>query len=153
MLLCFFTDKIKLQARGGGNNFNPFSEKELGITQGAFKSDFMQRFLKGKIDNGLFEEMSERIVFSKEAEELLQKAKTLFRYYHTHSEKQGYILDASLYDVKEFFQGRDEKGKMKRANEAKDGDYKSLLSDLNEALRILAKKIEPKIYEYEFLQE
>lgn len=153
MLLCFFTDKIKLQARGG-NNFNPFSEKELGITQGAFESDFMQRFLKGKVEKGLFKDMmNEKITFSKEAKWLLEKAKSLFSYYHTHSESQNYLLNASLYDIKEFFQGRDEKGKMKRANDVKDGHYKSLLSDLNEALKILAKKIEPKIYEYEFLQE
>lgn len=149
-----FHGQNKVTGKGGGNNFNPFSEKELGITQGAFESDFMQRFLKGKIEKGLFKDMmNEKITFSKEAKWLLEKAKSLFSYYHTHSESQNYLLNASLYDIKEFFQGRDEKGKMKRANEAKDEHYKILLSDLNEALGILAKKIEPKIYEYEFLQE
>ncbi|EAH9101793.1 nucleoside 5-triphosphatase RdgB (dHAPTP, dITP,XTP-specific), partial [Campylobacter jejuni] len=54
---------------------------------------------------------------------------------------------------KEFFQGRDEKGKMNNPAKAKDEYYKALLSDLNANLKILAKKIEPKIYEYGFLKE
>ncbi|WP_417904062.1 hypothetical protein ACD571_03375 [Campylobacter sp. LH-2024] len=36
---------------------------------------------------------------------------------------------------------------------AKDEHYKFLLSQLNESLNTLAKKIEPKIYEYGFLKE
>lgn len=63
------------------------------------------------------------------------------------------MVNASLYDIKEFFQGRDEKGKMNIPSKAKDEHYKILLSDLNLALDVLAKKIEPKIYEYGFLRE
>ncbi len=51
--------------------------------------------------------------FFNEAKELLKAGKELFKYYHTHKEKAGYLVNASLYDIKEFFQGRDEKGKMK----------------------------------------
>ncbi|STP13323.1 Nucleoside 5-triphosphatase RdgB (dHAPTP, dITP, XTP-specific) [Helicobacter mustelae] len=69
------------------------------------------------------------------------------------SDHKDYLLDASLYDMKEFFQGRDDRGRMNPPSKAKDEHYKNLLNDLNMALRVLAKKLEPKIYEYGFLKE
>ncbi|HEC1776225.1 TPA: hypothetical protein R1731_000606 [Campylobacter lari] len=144
-----------ISTKEGVNHFIPFSEKELGITQEAFKSDFMYKFINGKIKNEdiLFDDELDKVEFSNEAKELLKASKELFKYYHTHKEKAGYLVNASLYDIKEFFQGRDEKGKMNMPSKAKDEHYKILLSDLNLALDILAKKIEPKIYEYGFLRE
>lgn len=144
-----------ISAKEGVNHFIPFSEKELGITQEAFKSDFMYKFINGKIKNEdvLFDDTLDKVEFSNEAKELLKAGKELFKYYHTHKEKTGYLVNASLYDIKEFFQGRDEKGKMNIPSKAKDEHYKILLNDLNLALDILAKKIEPKIYEYGFLRE
>ncbi|EJV0519112.1 hypothetical protein N5368_000131 [Campylobacter lari] len=144
-----------ISAKEDINHFIPFSEKELGITQEAFKSDFMYKFINGKIKNEdvLFDDTLGKVEFSNEAKELLKAGKELFKYYHTHKEKEGYLVNASLYDIKEFFQGRDEKGKMNMPSKAKDEHYKILLSDLNLALNVLAKKIEPKIYEYGFLRE
>ncbi|MCV3425379.1 hypothetical protein [Campylobacter sp. IFREMER_LSEM_CL1085] len=150
-----FHGQNKISTKEGVNHFIPFSEKELGITQEAFKSDFMYKFINGKIKNEdiLFDDELDKVEFSNEAKELLKAGKELFKYYHTHKEKAGYLVNASLYDIKEFFQGRDEKGKMNMPSKAKDEHYKILLSDLNLALDILAKKIEPKIYEYGFLRE
>ncbi|EAI7261427.1 hypothetical protein MTK06_000783 [Campylobacter lari] len=150
-----FHGQNRISAKEGVNHFIPFSEKELGITQEAFKSDFMYKFINGKIKNEdvLFDDTLGKVEFSNEAKELLKAGKELFKYYHTHKEKAGYLVNASLYDIKEFFQGRDEKGKMNIPSKAKDEHYKILLSDLNLALDILAKKIEPKIYEYGFLRE
>jgi hypothetical protein len=56
-----------------------------------------------------------------------------------------------LYDIREHFQGRNNKGNMnsKSDNEA----YNKLIANLRSALKILAKKIEPKVYEYGFLRE
>lgn len=150
-----FHGQNRISAKEGVNHFIPFSEKELGITQEAFKSDFMYKFINGKIKNEdvLFDDTLGKVEFSNEAKELLKAGKELFKYYHTHKEKAGYLVNASLYDIKEFFQGRDEKGKMNMPSKAKDEHYKILLSDLNLALDVLAKKIEPKIYEYGFLRE
>ncbi|EAJ0325405.1 hypothetical protein A0Z24_01415 [Campylobacter lari] len=150
-----FHGQNRISAKEGINHFIPFSEKELGITQEAFKSDFMYKFINGKIKNEdiLFDDELDKVEFSNEAKELLKAGKELFKYYHTHKEKAGHLVNASLYDIKEFFQGRDEKGKMNMPSKAKDEHYKILLSDLNLALDILAKKIEPKIYEYGFLRE
>ncbi|WP_348518612.1 hypothetical protein [Campylobacter sp. CCS1377] len=150
-----FHGQNKISAKEGINHFIPFSETELGITKEAFESDFMYKFIKGEIkdENSLFGDELVKIEFSLEAQELLKAGKELFKYYHTHSEDKGYLVNASLYDIKEFFQGRDEKGRMNRPNQAKDEHYKVLLSDLNTALNTLAKKLEPKIYEYGFLKE
>ncbi|EAH7208107.1 hypothetical protein FVZ76_00375 [Campylobacter jejuni] len=150
-----FHGKNRISAKEGINHFIPFSEKELGITKEAFESDFMYKFIKGKIkdENSLFGDELAKIEFSLEAQELLKAGKELFKYYHTHSEDKGYLVNASFYDIKEFFQGRDEKGKMNNPAKAKDEHYKALLCDLNANLKTLAKKIEPKIYEYGFLKE
>ncbi|ECR2419348.1 hypothetical protein AJM72_03980 [Campylobacter jejuni] len=150
-----FHGKNRISAKEGINHFIPFSEKELGITKEAFKSDFMYKFIKGNIkdENSLFGDELAKIEFSPQANELLKAGKELFKYYHTHSEDKNYLVNASLYDIKEFFQGRDEKGRMNRPSQAKDEHYKILLSDLNIALNTLAKKLEPKIYEYSFLKE
>ncbi|WP_072220397.1 hypothetical protein [Campylobacter coli] len=150
-----FHGQNKISSKEGINHFIPFSETELGITKEAFKSDFMYKFIKGNIkdENSLFGDELAKIEFSLEAQELLKAGKELFKYYHTHSEDKGYLVNASLYDIKEFFQGRDEKGRMKLPSQAKDEYYKALLSDLNTALNTLAKKLEPKIYEYGFLKE
>lgn len=150
-----FHGQNKISSKEGINHFIPFSETELGITKEAFKSDFMYKFIKGNIkdENSLFGDELAKIEFSLEAQELLKAGKELFKYYHTHSEDKDYLVNASLYDIKEIFQGRDEKGRMKLPSQAKDEYYKALLSDLNTALNTLAKKLEPKIYEYGFLKE
>ena len=59
-------------------------------------------------------------------------------------------VNASLYDIREYFQGRNDKGKMN--NKSDDTEYMELIKDLRESLKILAKKIEPKVYEYGFLK-
>jgi hypothetical protein len=58
-------------------------------------------------------------------------------------------VNASLYDIREHFQGRNEKGKMN--NKSADETYNRLIGVLREKLKILAKKLEPKVYEYGFL--
>lgn len=150
-----FHGKNRISSKEGTNHFIPFSEKELNITKEAFESDFMYKFINGKIkdENSLFGDELAKIEFSPQAKELLKAGKELFKYYHTHSENKNYLVNASFYDIKEFFQGRDEKGKMNTPTKAKDEHYKFLLSQLNESLNTLAKKIEPKIYEYGFLKE
>ncbi|MBZ7948035.1 hypothetical protein H2256_03595 [Campylobacter sp. RM9929] len=150
-----FHGQNRISSKEGINHFIPFSEKELNITKEAFESDFMYKFINGKIkdENSLFGDELAKIEFSPQAKELLKAGKELFKYYHTHSEDKNYLINASFYDIKEFFQGRDEKGKMNTPAKAKDEHYKFLLSQLNESLNTLAKKIEPKIYEYGFLKE
>ncbi|MDR1683056.1 MAG: hypothetical protein LBS25_06685 [Candidatus Symbiothrix sp.] len=52
--------------------------------------------------------------------------------------------------IREYFQGRNRKGKMN--NKSDNEKYNELISKLREKLQLLAKKIKPKVYEYEFLK-
>jgi hypothetical protein len=82
----------------------------------------------------------------------------LWKYYHAHAVSVvtkdflpiTYNVNASLYDIREYFQGRNNKGKMN--NKSEDDKYNELIDSLRFALKILAKKNEPKVYEYEFLK-
>jgi len=169
-----FHSQNRISAKEGINHLIPFSEKELGA-QEAFQSDFLYQFLQGKIktnpQNKLFndEELlnfipKKALIFSEEAKWLFKAGLELFRYYHqVASDEQSeqsllnphlpYNVNASLLDIKEFFQGRSTSGKLNGPKQAKDEHYKLLLGNLNSKLLNLAKKIEPKIYEYGFLKE
>jgi hypothetical protein len=85
-------------------------------------------------------------MFSAEAQAVFDTARPLWTYYHSH---KNIDINASFYDIREYFQGRDDKGKMK--NKSHDEKYNELLAGLRESLKILAQKIEPKVYEYGFL--
>ena len=59
-------------------------------------------------------------------------------------------MNASLYDIREHFQGRKDKGRMN--NKSDDEHYNALLAELRNRLDVLAKKLEPKVYEHGFLK-
>ena len=149
-----FHGQNRISSNQGENHFIPFSESQVGAVE-AFKSDFMFRFINGKVKNGTLDDCfipSQKIVFSSESEAVFKAGLELWRYYHKCAKRgESYLNDASLYDIKEFFQGRSENGKMN--NKSTDSHYNELIADLRIALNALATKIEPKIYEYEFLRE
>lgn len=91
--------------------------------------------------------MESPLYFSPEAKALLDSGRALWRYYH---QQPGININASLYDIRAYFQGRNEGGKMN----SKSGDeaYKGLIGVLPESLQRLAEKIEPKVYLYGFLK-
>ena len=60
-------------------------------------------------------------------------------------------VNASYYDIREYFQGRDKAGRMN--NTGADETYNALLAALRDALKMLTAKIQPKVYEYGFLKE
>ena len=92
------------------------------------------------------------LIFSDEAKEVLQAGKEIFKHYHTQAkDSKDYNPNAAIYDIKAHFQGFNDKGKMNSPQKAKDVAYKEKLGNLNYALKDLAKKLESKIYEYEFL--
>jgi hypothetical protein len=90
--------------------------------------------------------------FSETARLVFKAGLDLWKYYHSqkHRNKRGgYNVNASLYDIREYFQERNEKGIMN--SKSTDEKYNVLLENLRLAICILAKKIEPKVYEYGFL--
>ena len=164
-----FHGQNRISSREGTNHLIPFTEKELNIKE-AFESHFLLDFMAGKIkstEKDILGENKESFIptkpmeFSIEAHNVLNAAKALYIYYHQMAgdvgtawkinDKIEYLPNAALYDIKEFFQGRNEKGRMNSKSE--DLKYTELLNDLKNTQKILAQKIEPKIYEYEFLLE
>ena len=148
-----------IQSKYGVNHWIPFTESEVNARE-RFESHFMMGFISGKIiQNGysnLFEKEEDKFCikreFSSEAQSVFDAGRELWKYYHTQNfeNRQGtYNVNASLYDMREHFQGRNEKGKMN--NKSADEKYNELIENLRFTLQILAQKIEPKIYEYQFL--
>jgi hypothetical protein len=147
-----------IQSKYGVNNWIPFTEQEVDSRE-KFESRFMTDFIAGKIKKekrlDLFDKKSNPIVekqkkleFSIEAQSVFDAGKALWKYYH---QQENCNVNASLYDIREHFQGRNEKGKMNNGSE--NETYMNLITDIREKLRILAKKIEPKVYEYGFLKK
>ncbi|TQR60951.1 endonuclease domain-containing protein [Campylobacter troglodytis] len=185
------------------NHFIPFNESEVNAKE-AFKSDFMVKFMSGKLgksggvsslraskasvaihkdknlkvdchevvpswrNDGIlpFDEKeinlhiqknfipTKPLEFSIEAKKVFDAGREIWLYYHNNArQNQNYNANASLYDIKEYFQGRSEAGKMNAPQKAADSHYKDLIGTLNLALKELATKITPKIYEYGFLRE
>jgi len=144
-----------IQAKYGINHWIPFTETEVNARNN-FESHFMYDFIIGKLKqdgyNDLFSELEKKhkvLKFSNEAKEVFKSGKKLWQYYH---EQPTANVNAGLYDIREFFQGRDDdNGKMN----SKSGDekYNRLIGDLRSAIKELAFKIQPKVYEYGFLAE
>ena len=85
--------------------------------------------------------------FSADAIKVFHTGRELWKYYHA---VPGCNVNASLYDIREHFQGRNDTGKMN--NKSPDEHYNTLISALRITLKALARKIEPKVYEYGFLK-
>ncbi|MCL2348803.1 MAG: hypothetical protein FWC50_11170 [Planctomycetaceae bacterium] len=142
-----------IQSEYGVNHWIPFTETEVEART-KFKSSFMTDFIAGKIErtNGdLFShghKKTKKLVFSPEAKAVFKAGRKLWTYYHAQPK---YNVNASLYDIREHFQGRNDEGKMN--NKSDDETYNKLIGNLRSALNVLAKKIEPKVYEYGFLRK
>lgn len=149
-----FEGQNKVTSKDSINYWIPFTEQEVNA-QNRFESHFMTDFINGKIkrDNetslfGTTENQTLIREFSEEATAVFDAGRELWKYYHIQPNVN---VNASLYDIREYFQGRNDKGKMNSKSD--DNTYMSLISELRNKLKFLADKIKPKIYEYEFLKE
>lgn len=162
-----FHGQNKITCKEGINHFIPFKESEVGAKE-RFESDFIVRFMQGKIkfesaEKGGFAERSlyvdcpiitKPIIWSEEAQNVLEAGRELWKHYHTQAQdSKDYLINASLYDIKAYFQGFSPKGKMNPPAKAQDEVYKNLLGALNYELSLLAQKLESKVYEHGFLEE
>jgi hypothetical protein len=160
LAFALFHSQNRITSGEGINHWIPFTEQEVNAGE-KFESHFMTDFIKGKPKpphkshytlSILFEpEVSYNrapLKFSEEATAVFDAGRELWKYYHRQSNCN---VNASLYDIKEHFQGRNEAGKMN--NKSTDKTYMNLIGHLRDALKQLAEKIEPKVYEYEFLKK
>lgn len=139
------------------NHWIPFTEDEVGARD-CFQSHFITEYISGKNrpvrEANIFENASENnkpLEFSKEAIAVFDAGRELWRYYHSQPDSNP---DASLYDIKMYFQGTKtlKDGKIQMKSDSDDKTYTELIHNLRDKLKILASKIEPKVYEYGFLK-
>ncbi|MCQ2950374.1 hypothetical protein JT182_02985 [Helicobacter pylori] len=161
LIFMLFHSKNRITTTQGTNHFIPFSENEVESKE-RYSSHALLDFLKGEIkepkksDNLFLSAKKENkpLKFSPSASKVFDAGREIYRYYHTQDfTNRPYNANASLYDIKEFFQGRNEKGRLNSPAKAKDEYYKQLYANLQNALKDLAKEIQPKVYEYGFLRE
>jgi len=112
---------------------------------------------------------TEPLEFSPQAQAVFEAGRELWKYYfekigNTKSsssntfrptdtferEGQGISKTPSLYDIKAYFQGQSEDGRMN--NKSDDEKYNLLIANLRDSLEVLSLKIQPKVYEYGFLR-
>ena len=155
-----FHGQNRISSKEDINHWIPFTEQEVDAPE-RFASNFITDFIKGKIKPTEEEEHqkifnqdnlnlipSAPLVFSSEAQAIFDAGRELWRYY---MKQENSNPNASLYDIREHFQGRNDKGKMN--NNSSDETYTQLIGKLREALKVLAEKITPKVFEYGFLRK
>lgn len=144
-----FHGQNRITSTQGINHWIPFDEDEVGC-EDDFDSHFMTEFIRGELGSVSDSPFvpKKKLRFSKEAITVFNAGKALWKYYFKHN---GATPNASLYDIREFFQGRDENGRM--LNTSSDETYNGLIADLRSKVEKLGEKIRPKVYEYGFLKE
>ncbi len=161
LIFMLFHSKNRITTAQGTNHFIPFSEDEVDSKE-RYLSHALLDFLKGEIkeskeSDSLFlsaKKETKPLKFSPSASKVFDAGREVYRYYHTQDfTHTPYNANASLYDIKEFFQGRNAQGRLNSPTKAKDKCYKQLYANLQDALKDLAKEIQPKVYEYGFLRE
>jgi len=170
LAFALFDGQNRISSIVGKNHWIPFTEQEVNA-QNRFESNFMTDFINGKIklenENNLFDNneilkqvQNDKRAFSEEAAAVFDAGRELWRYYHSQTfpssggvaeSRGGYNVNASFYDIRAYFQGRNHKGRMNSKSD--DKTYMELIGELRNKLHFLADKIKPKIYEYEFLKE
>jgi len=161
-----FISANTIQSKYGVNHWIPFTEAEVNA-QEKFDSHFMSDYITGKLPQGrptiieadLFtkavtEPCTQRpLTFSPEAAAVMDAGRALWRYYHAQPIARTQP-NASFYDIRLHFQGfkTNANGKVQMNTESQDNTYTALITDLRKKLKELAKKIEPKVYEYGFLK-
>jgi hypothetical protein len=142
LVFTLFHGQNRISANDGSancsNHWIPFTEEQVDAKE-KFESNFMSNFLKDR-------------TLSAEAQSVLDTGFAIWQYYHKKIKTiKNASVNASFYDIRAFFQGRDEKGKMN--NKSTDDTYTQVLGALRDALKTLTLKIQPKVYEYGFLKE
>ena len=158
LAFALFNGQNKITSVEGTNHWIPFTEQEVNA-KAKFESNFMTDFIKGKIkkkgsNDTLFEVEeiveSKPLVFSDEATAVFDAGRELWKYYHSQNDVD-IIVNASFYDIRAYFQGTNALGRMNARSE--NATYTKLIGELRNKLSVLADKIKPKVYEYEFLKE
>jgi len=155
LTFALFDQSNIVKSNEGINHWIPFTAQEVNAKSN-FESSFMHDYINGNIEGNEDADLftvkkkckKEALKFSKEAKKVIKAGKKLWQYYH---EQPTANVNASFYDIRDFFQGRSDNGIMNSKSE--NDNYNILIKDLRQKLSVLAEKIQPKVYEYGFLLE
>ncbi|MBQ7471235.1 MAG: hypothetical protein IJS97_02255 [Prevotella sp.] len=158
-----------IQSQYGVNYWIPFTEDEVDAKD-CFESHFMSDYIHGRtqpsdtqvkiMQGDLFEPSTIKTTdvhnfsshFSIEAQAVMDAGRELWRYYHAQPTANP---NASFYDIRLHFQGTKtmKNGKVQMNPDSQDARYTQLILSLRRCLKTLARRIEPKVYEYGFLKK
>ena len=180
LAFALFHTQNRISSKHGINNMIPFSEKQINPKE-KFESHLMVDFIQGKLgkdinNNGQLSNgdqsikisehchiPTEPLVFSLEAQAVFAAGQKLWQYYHqtiqlqadnsnsASAEYNRKMVNASYYDIREYFQGRNNKGRMNP--KSSNPRYNELLAQLKNNVETLKGKIQPKVYQHGFLLE
>ena len=166
LIFTLFHSQNNINSREGKNYWIPFREEEVNAPE-RYENHLMTDFISGSLGKKESQEETHNLFtlageenphqtasfvptqplhFTPEAQAVFEAGKALWKYYFSQPQANP---NASLYDIREHFQGRNDKGKMN--NKSTDETYNNLIGALRRALTRLAQEIEPKVYEYQFL--
>lgn len=157
-----------IQSQYGANYWIPFTEEEVDAKE-KFQSHFMSDYIKGKhqsesqvrisqqdlfnqgYDSDIQNVKNEPLTFSSEATLVMEAGRKLWKYYHAQEDSNP---NASFYDIRLHFQGTKtmKNGKVQMNSDSTNETYTHLIKELRQCLKVLANRIEPKVYEYGFLK-
>ena len=165
LVYTLFHGQNRISSMHGVNHWIPFTEEEVNAKD-VFRSHFMSQFIAGKVkkqkeitQGEIFDEAetsvfngTQPITLTPTTQAVLDAGRELWRYYH---QQPGANPNASFYDIRLHFQGTKTmtSGKVQMNPDSQDPHYTQLIQSLRQALKALAKQIEPKIYEYGFLKQ
>ena len=159
LIFTLFHGQNRISCEHGVNHWVPFTEEDVDARD-CFESHFMSDLLSGKVEGGYIDTSLpglgnnpvNSVVMSAEAKAVLDAGCELWRYYHKQPKANP---NASYYDIRKHFQGMKTtaKGKEQMNATSEDERYNELLAGLKAAMKKLAAKIEPKVYEYGFLRK
>lgn len=169
VIYTLFHGQNRISCKAGVNHWIPFTEDEVGCTS-AFVSHFMSDLLQGKkggastpcgpvqsaLDFGEAQMAAEALPrpygapinsLSQEARAVFDAGRELWRHYHAQSNT---LPNASFWDIRAHFQGFKPNGHMNP--DSSDAGYNARLAALRVAIKALAAKIKPKVYQHNFLR-
>ncbi len=136
LIFAIFHSQNRVKSAQGTNHWIPFKPSEVNAKDD-FASSFIADFIQGR-------------TFSSEATAVLNAGKALRSYYNGEEDPE-LNVNASLYEIREYYRGRTDKGRL--MPKSADEQFQKFDDALKNALKALAEKIAPKTYRYGFLKK
>jgi hypothetical protein len=135
LIFTLFHSQNHIDSRKGPNHWIPFDETTLGSRK-SFTSDFMAKTLK-------------TITISSESLAVLHCGLAAWRHYFTFQTRSDFNHNAGIYEIKEFFRGRNNNGRLN--SNGPHATFENLMKNLMAAYKPLSEKLASKCHEHGFL--